>query len=106
MDEDYQATTNSCGVGECAVLGTIECINGKPTDTCTPAQPPAQVDNTCNLADDDCDGEVDEEYEVRENMEERSEFVEEQTNFHMSSASGCDNFTQMRQDLASARCRR
>jgi hypothetical protein len=63
VDEDFQPIGNSCGVGECATLGTIQCIQGVLTDTCVPNQAPAQLDDSCNLQDDDCDGEVDEEYQ-------------------------------------------
>jgi Notch-like protein len=66
VDEDYQATGNSCGVGECANVGTIECIDGLEVDTCTPAEPTTTVDDTCNLADENCNGEVDEDFAPRE----------------------------------------
>merc|ERR1712100_333194 len=37
------------------------CINGEVVDSCTEGNPAAD-DTTCNGIDEDCDGEVDEEY--------------------------------------------
>jgi hypothetical protein len=63
IDEDYVITTTSCGVGECATTGTLECQSGTEVDTCTPLPagtegPPG--DATCSdTLDNDCDGATD-----------------------------------------------
>jgi hypothetical protein len=61
VDEDYVPTSTSCGTGECADTGTLECINGAEVDSCTPGTPAAD-DSLCDGLDNDCDGSVDEEY--------------------------------------------
>jgi hypothetical protein len=61
VDEDYVVTATNCGVGACLASGQLECQAGAEVDTCT-AGAPAADDSTCNGIDDDCDGEVDEEY--------------------------------------------
>jgi len=60
-DEDY-LPDDSCGVGACLTGNTpSSCVDGLETP-CTPGMPPAPADLTCNGVDDDCDGEVDEDY--------------------------------------------
>ncbi len=50
----------ACGAGSCSATGTETCSAGLwGNDTCTVKLP---VDDTCNNIDDDCDGQVDEDY--------------------------------------------
>ena len=60
-DEDYVAQDITCGVGVCFAFGTRLCVAGVETDDCD-AQPAAEADPTCDGADDDCDGVVDEDF--------------------------------------------
>lgn len=60
-DEDYVPVNTGCGVGACAAIGVTSCTQGQVSDSCEPGTPAAS-DSTCNLEDDDCDGQVDEEY--------------------------------------------
>jgi hypothetical protein len=65
-----QDGATSCGIGECATTGFIECRNGAEIDTCTPLSPPENnevscfdgLDNDCNAftdcADANCDGAI------------------------------------------------
>jgi len=62
-DEDYAASDTTCGVGECASTGTLECANGSEVDSCVEGTPSTEGpvgDATCsdNL-DNDCDGTTD-----------------------------------------------
>lgn len=50
----------ACGAGACRAAGETLCRNGSVVDTCTPGQ--AMPDTSCNSIDDDCDGNVDEDY--------------------------------------------
>ncbi len=63
IDEDYAAPATACGVGACARTGALACVNGQVTDTCTAGAPLAPVDATCNGVDDNCNGQVDEDYQ-------------------------------------------
>jgi hypothetical protein len=56
VDEGIQTTPTTCGIGECASTGVMECQNGMMVDTCTPGAPSAEV---CDGLDNDCDGAVD-----------------------------------------------
>jgi hypothetical protein len=60
-DEDYPETPTTCGVGACASMGAIDCINGSVGDTCVIGTP-APSDTTCDGIDDDCDTFEDEDY--------------------------------------------
>jgi hypothetical protein len=62
-DENYVPVPSSCGTGACMRTGTVVCTGGVPTDTCKPAAPAAN-DTTCNGIDEDCNGQVDEDYVV------------------------------------------
>jgi hypothetical protein len=61
VDEGYLSALTSCGVGACQRNGQTLCENGTIVDQCQPglANP---LDQSCNLSDDDCDGEIDEGY--------------------------------------------
>ena len=62
-DDDFPAGPSSCGVGACAGNGgTITCVLGVVTDTCDPLAGAAGSDATCDGIDDDCDGQVDEDF--------------------------------------------
>ena len=63
-DEDVVPEAITCGIGACAAPGQVLCIDGAEYDNCTPYGPLAPTDVTCNQIDDDCDGEVDEEFPV------------------------------------------
>ncbi len=64
VDEDYVAVATSCGVGQCASTGSSSCSNGMEQDSCVPGTPAAS-DTTCDGADDDCNGQVDDGYVPR-----------------------------------------
>jgi hypothetical protein len=60
-DDEYVATSTSCGTGACRASGAIECVAGNLVDSCQPGAP-APADTLCNGLDDDCDGFVDEDF--------------------------------------------
>jgi streptogramin lyase len=60
-DEGYTPTPTTCGIGACALTGQLTCINGSIQDTCKPGNPAAN-DVICNEIDEDCDGNIDEDY--------------------------------------------
>ena len=62
-DEGFGMTT-TCGKGVCLSQGMLQCIAGKPMDSCVALLPSAAKDVTCDGKDDDCDGMVDEDYPV------------------------------------------
>jgi RHS repeat-associated protein len=57
-DEDYVALTTQCGVGACAGTGTTSCSAATVHDSCASGTP--EADDSCDLVDQDCDGEIDE----------------------------------------------
>ena len=57
IDEDIAAQPSTCGLGACAADGEITCVDGAPVDSCDAGDGSAE---TCNGADDDCDGITDE----------------------------------------------
>ncbi len=61
VDEDYAPQATACGVGVCASSGTTSCVNATVVDSCS-AGTPADLDTSCDGLDDDCDGQVDEDY--------------------------------------------
>ena len=63
-DEDFQVGPTECGVGACGADGDRTCEAGETLDSCVPGEPAAD-DATCDRADDDCDGRVDEAFPVR-----------------------------------------
>jgi alpha-tubulin suppressor-like RCC1 family protein len=60
-DDDYVSAPTSCGKGICAATGEVDCVNGAVVNTCTPG-PAAANDSLCNSLDDDCNGQVDEDF--------------------------------------------
>jgi hypothetical protein len=60
-DEDYAPVSVSCGTGACAATGTISCVAGIPVNDCV-AGTPAANDASCDVVDNDCDGQVDEDF--------------------------------------------
>ncbi len=62
-DEDYVPVDTTCGVGECASTGTLDCVNGSTVDTCVAGTPGTEGpvgDPTCSDSlDNDCDGATD-----------------------------------------------
>lgn len=60
-DEDYVSLTVSCGIGVCQATGSTQCSGGSVQELCTPGAP-APLDASCDGADDDCDGAVDEDF--------------------------------------------
>ena len=62
VDEDYGMQSSSCGRGACARTGTVSCVAGKVVDSCVAGAAPAADDDTCDGIDDDCDGDLDEDY--------------------------------------------
>ena len=63
-DEGYIGQAVSCGTGACLFDGFTRCINGEAEDSCTPLEP-AGDDANCNGIDDDCDGQIDEDFVSR-----------------------------------------
>jgi uncharacterized protein (TIGR03382 family) len=62
VDEDFAETSTSCGNGACAATGTLSCQDGQVVDSCVPTAPPAPEDGVCDGVDNDCSGEVDEDF--------------------------------------------
>jgi len=62
-DEEYIATSTSCGKGVCRSQGVLQCVSGVPTDSCV-VQPTTEAAGAdlCNGQDGDCDGLTDEDY--------------------------------------------
>jgi hypothetical protein len=60
IDEEFVTTPSTCGVGECASSGQIQCINGLVEDTCASLPAPEPSESTCDdNKDNDCDGATD-----------------------------------------------
>ena len=60
-DEDYASEVSYCGLGYCTNTGSTHCTNGGVTSDCTPRAKLSEVDTTCDLVDDDCDGQTDDD---------------------------------------------
>jgi hypothetical protein len=64
VDEDYLPLATTCGVGVCAASGVSSCQGGVELTGCTPGHPLGTRDESCDGADQDCDGQVDEDFPV------------------------------------------
>ena len=62
FDEDYEPRPTTCGVGQCAARGQLDCIAGSIVDSCVRG---IAGDELCGSGiDEDCDGETDEGFDV------------------------------------------
>jgi hypothetical protein len=61
-DEEFVGAVTACGDGVCASTGREVCENGDIRDTCREKPKLAQTDTTCNNVDDDCDGDIDDDF--------------------------------------------
>jgi hypothetical protein len=57
FDEDYASRMVNCGIN-CEWQATTICVDGNEMDSCDMMR--AEIAETCNETDDDCDGEIDE----------------------------------------------
>ncbi len=62
IDEDFVSSALVCGQGPCRATGSTACEAGVVVNHCTPGDPLAPNDVTCDNVDDDCDGTLDEDY--------------------------------------------
>jgi hypothetical protein len=60
-DEAYVVRGTTCGQGACERTGFAYCVQGQTIDSCVAAAT-AATDRTCDRNDDDCDGQVDEDF--------------------------------------------
>jgi hypothetical protein len=61
-DEDFAPMATSCGLGVCHAEGVTSCENGTVFNSCEPGAPESSSDATCDGRDQDCNGEVDDDY--------------------------------------------
>ena len=62
-DESFAGQLISCGQGLCSAEAAEVCIDGETIDRCIPGDPEAE-DWVCDGRDEDCDGRLDEDYEI------------------------------------------
>ncbi len=60
-DEDFSPSQTSCGIGVCIATGHTLCSDGDLENDCTPGEPLATDDTTCDRVDDNCNGRTDED---------------------------------------------
>jgi alpha-tubulin suppressor-like RCC1 family protein len=61
VDEGFVPAATTCGVGACSATGMSSCVAGVLRDSCDDTAPAAN-DATCDGRDDDCNGQVDEDF--------------------------------------------
>ena len=61
VDEGFQVSPVTCGVGACERDGELTCDEGSLVEVCRPGIPSATDDEICDGVDADCDGIVDED---------------------------------------------
>jgi hypothetical protein len=61
-DEGYVVSATQCGLGVCQSSGFLSCQSAQIVDSCQVGVPTLQSDNNCNGIDDNCNGQIDEEY--------------------------------------------
>ena len=61
IDEDFVPAVTHCGQGACAASGVTSCVQGVEQDSCR-ALSASVSDATCNGVDDDCNGQIDEDF--------------------------------------------
>ncbi|MDP6943986.1 MAG: MopE-related protein, partial [Myxococcota bacterium] len=66
-DEGVVATEVECGVGSCLTMVSTSCVNGVEVPDCVDDNSALQTpDTTCDNLDNDCDGEIDEDFVEKE----------------------------------------
>ncbi|MBT5820297.1 MAG: formylglycine-generating enzyme family protein [Candidatus Magasanikbacteria bacterium] len=61
--DQFSPIPTTCGVGVCQRDGELLCDeNGEIQEACTPGHPPAATDESCDGLDNNCDGEIDNDY--------------------------------------------
>ena len=61
VDDDFVPAATSCGLGECANVGSTACVDGRLVDSCS-LNPSPGADTSCDGRDQNCDGRTDEGY--------------------------------------------
>jgi hypothetical protein len=61
-DEGFLGRPTTCGVGACARDGAEVCVRGRAFSACVPGAAETDLDDGCDTTDDDCDGQVDEDF--------------------------------------------
>ena len=56
VDEGYQNTASTCGLGVCTRSGTVTCVGGRLVDDCEEGNITRIDDQVCDGLDSDCDG--------------------------------------------------
>ena len=62
LNENYITLATECGAGNCTTTGITVCMAGTVIDTCAPPEPESFIDD-CGDGDEDCDAEMDEDFE-------------------------------------------